>query len=70
MFGSSYNILVERNVYVECDARGKNPQSELCLEKNVQKYPDWEFPDGSRVIGVQGLELLAKKAGCDKPVIK
>src|SRR3989338_2113174 len=62
MFGSSYDIIVKRNVYVECDPRGKNPQSDLCLNKNVQKYPDWEFPDGSRLIGVQSLELLAEKA--------
>ena len=70
MFGLSYNIIVERGVYVECDARGKNPQSELCLNKNVQKYPDWEFADGSRYIGVQDLEFLAEKAGCEKPIEK
>ena len=64
MFGSSYDIIKSRNVYVECDARGENPQSDLCLEKNVTKYPDWEFSDGSRVVGVQELEALADKAGC------
>ncbi len=50
--------------YVECDARGKNPQTELCLEKGVNKYPHWEFPDSSVLIGEQEPELLAKKAGC------
>ena len=70
MFGSSYDILIEKNVYVECDARGKNPQSQLCLDKNVQKYPDWEFPNGERIVGVQNLEILAEKAGCEKPILK
>ena len=70
MFGSSYDIIVSKNVYVECDARGKNPQSESCLQKNVQKYPDWEFSDGTRLVGVQDLEFLAEKAGCEKPVLK
>ena len=70
MFGSSYDIIKSRNVYVECDARGENPQSDLCLEKNVQKYPDWEFPDGTRLIGVQDLTVLAEKAGCTPLVLK
>jgi len=70
MFGSSYDIIKERNVYVECDARGDNPQPELCLEKNVQKYPDWEFSNGERLVGVQNLEILAQKAGCEIPLLK
>ena len=70
MFGSSYDIIKNRNVYVECDARGKNPQSQLCLDKNVLKYPDWEFSNGERLIGIQDLEFLAEKAGCEKPILK
>ena len=70
MFGPSYSIVEEKGVYVECDARGKNAQSQLCLDKNVQKYPDWEFSDGTRIVGVQELETIAEKAGCDKPVLK
>ncbi len=67
MFGSSYDILKD-TVYVECDARGENPQSQLCLDKNVQKYPDWEFSDGTRLIGVQDPSILAEKAGCEIPL--
>ena len=70
MFGSSYDIVESRGVYVECDARGKNPQSQLCLDKKVTKYPDWEFSNGERLVGVQELEILAEKAGCEKPVSK
>ena len=70
MFGSSYNLIVEKGVYVECDARGKNPQPELCLEKEVLKYPDWEFEDGTRLIGVQDPLILAQKAGCNLPQTK
>ena len=70
MFGSSYGVLVNRDVYVECDARGENPQPELCLEKNVQKYPDWEFADGTRLVGVQDLEVIASTAGCSSPILK
>ncbi|MEK6933181.1 MAG: thioredoxin family protein [Nanoarchaeota archaeon] len=70
MFGSSYDTIKERQVYVECDPRGENPQPELCLEKNVLKYPDWEFSDGTRLVGVQDLETLATQAGCEIPVLK
>ncbi len=77
MFGDSYDILKTRGVYIECDprcdvdedelpvaCRGVIGQTELCLEKEVNKYPDWEFPDGSRIVGVQELTTLAEKAGC------
>ena len=63
MFGSSFQFIN----YVECDARGENEQSELCIEKDVQKYPDWEFADNSRVVGITSFEYLGAKAGCPAP---
>ena len=79
MFGDSFQILEDKNVYIECDPRcvknkdGKLPmacngiegQPQLCLDKKVEKYPDWEFSDGSRLVGVQELSVLADKAGCE-----
>ena len=79
MFGNSYQILEDKQVYIECDPRcvknkdGKLPmacngiegQPQLCLDKKVEKYPDWEFSDGSRLVGVQELNVLADKAGCE-----
>ena len=79
MFGNSYQILEDKGVYIECDPRcvknkdGKLPmacngiegQPQLCLDKKVEKYPDWEFSDGSRLVGVQELSVLADKAGCE-----
>lgn len=64
MFGRSYEILMARGVYVECDPRGEDEQSELCLEKDVRKYPTWEFPGGEVVVGVVSFADLAAKAGC------
>jgi hypothetical protein len=63
-FGSSYKHLK----YIECDPRGENEQSLLCIKKKVEKYPDWEFSDGSRLVGVQEFETLATKSGCPTPV--
>src|SRR3989344_3840171 len=78
MFGTSMSILKTKGVYIECDprcdtsiedlpiaCRGIVGQPELCLEKGVDKYPDWEFPDGSGLVGVQELSVLAEKAGCE-----
>lgn len=79
MFGSSHEILRDRQVYIECDPRcvrdsdGDLPQAcrgiegkaEECLENNIDKYPTWVFQDGSRVIGVQELSELASKTGCN-----
>ena len=79
MFGNSFQILEDKQVYIECDPRcvknkdGKLPmacngiegQPQLCLDKKVEKYPDWEFSDGSRLVGVQELNVLADKAGCE-----
>ncbi|MBI2135874.1 hypothetical protein HYU06_02270 [Candidatus Woesearchaeota archaeon] len=67
--------------YIECDPRctkddsGKLPaycggnvgNPELCIEKKVEKYPDFEFADGSRLVGVQQFETLAAKTGCIAP---
>lgn len=70
LFGAGYKIIEEKGVYVECDPRGRNAQPELCLEKGISAYPTWEFPDGSRIVGVQELEFLAAKAGCEIGVEK
>jgi len=62
-FGSSFQFIK----YVECDPRGDNEQSELCLEKEIEAYDTWEFSDGSRVIGEPSFETLGEKAGCSVP---
>ncbi|MBS3115992.1 hypothetical protein J4421_00170 [Candidatus Woesearchaeota archaeon] len=77
MFGKSNFILKEKEVYIECDprcdvakeelpaaCRGIKAKTSLCLEKKVEKYPTWEFKDGTRIVGVQPLETIAQKAGC------
>ena len=63
MLGSSFQFIN----YVECDARGENEQSQLCIEKKVEKYPDWQFPDESRTVGILSFEELGAKAGCTTP---
>ncbi len=78
MFGSSFKIIKEGS-YIECDprcsvsdikdlplaCRGVLGETDLCLQKNVEKYPTWEFSSGKVLIGVQEFSVLAREAGCE-----
>lgn len=57
----------EKIKYVECDPRGRDANPKLCLEKKVEGYPTWEFPDGSFRAGEMSLEALSKKSTCPLP---
>ena len=65
MFGESFRYIN----YVECDPRGENEQSLLCIEKEIKSYDTWEFNDdiSSRLIGEPSFEELAEKTGCVAP---
>lgn len=63
IFGDSKDLLP----YVECDPNGKNPEVQLCKQKNVLNYPTWEFPDGSIETGEKTLEYLSQKTSCPLP---
>lgn len=53
--------------YVECDPRGENEQSAICIAKNIEVYPTWEFMDGSRLAGVLSMEALSAITACSLP---
>ncbi len=41
--------------------------NEVGQNADVSTYPTWEFPDGSRLEGVQSLETLSERAGVNIP---
>ncbi|MBI4993800.1 hypothetical protein HZC33_02480 [Candidatus Wolfebacteria bacterium] len=57
-FGNSFQYVP----YVEC-----TKETKLCLEKGVEGYPTWIFPDGRKLVGEQGIEKLSKESGCALP---
>lgn len=59
LFGDSFKYVP----YVEC-----TEETDKCLAANIEGYPTWIFPDGSKVAGLQSLEELASKSGCELPV--
>ncbi len=60
-FGDSFRYIN----YIECDPRGKNSQSELCLKKGIASYPTWEFSDKSKKTGAKSLKDLAETTNCE-----
>ena len=54
----------ELNV-VECARDGKNSQTQLCIDKNIQGFPSWEI-NGKIIIGVQTLNELSNLSGYKK----
>ena len=51
----------ELNV-VECAKDGKNSQTQLCIDKNIQGFPTWEI-NGNLILGVLTLNELSKLTG-------
>ena len=41
--------------------------NQIGIQENIQAFPTWEFPDGSRVEGVLSLETIATRAGVAIP---
>ena len=62
-FGSSEQYLP----YVECSLPDESGQTQVCIQNNIQSYPTWVFPDGSRLTGTTPLATLAQKTGCVLP---
>lgn len=60
-FGSSFDYVN----YVECDARGKDAQPELCEEKDIKSYPTWIAEDGTVYNAVLSLERIASITDCE-----
>jgi len=62
-FGDSARYLP----YVECSLPDASGQTQVCIDKGIQSYPTWYFPNGSSSTGVQTLQTLADKTGCALP---
>lgn len=62
-FGSAAKYLP----YVECSLPDQSGQTQACIDKHIESYPTWYFPDGSSSTGEQPLETLSQKTGCPLP---
>ncbi len=64
IIGDAFELMGE----IECHPQGENPQTELCLEKNIENTPTWvKEKDGKeekRFVGVMDIEELREFSGC------
>ncbi len=63
MFGTSVKYLP----YVECSTPDGKGQTQICIDKKINGYPTWVYPDGSQESGEVKLTTLAEKTGCTLP---
>jgi len=56
IFGASFALVNYKNCDIEKD---------FCFENQVDRYPTWVGPDGTKTIGVMTPEMLAELAGCE-----
>ena len=52
--------------YIECDPKGINPQTELCIANKIKGFPTWII-NGKTYSGTRDLKDLAQYAGYDGP---
>src|SRR3989338_5920007 len=54
--------------YIECHPRGPNPQTDLCLKRDIKKTPTWILEkDGNEIKRLEGFQVeesLAEFSGC------
>lgn len=63
LFGKSAKLLP----YVECSTPDGKGQTAICISKNIESYPTWEFADGTKISALMTPEQLAEKTGCALP---
>lgn len=57
-FGDSFKYVP----YVECTI-----ETQKCIDKGIDSYPTWIFPDGRKLVEKQGVEKLSEESGCALP---
>ncbi len=62
-FGDSFKYVN----YVECDPKGTNAQPQLCIDKGIEAYATFIFPDGTRLVGEPTMQELSNASGCALP---
>lgn len=62
-FGGAVKLLP----YVECSTPDGKGQTQICKDNDIQSYPTWVYPDGTRTTGESSLSALAQKSGCELP---
>ena len=63
MFGTAAKLLP----YVECSTPDGKGQTQVCVDKKINNYPTWIFPDGKILTGERTLQELSVASSCPLP---
>ena len=64
VFGEDVKFLT----YIECSMPDSKDRNSLCKKDNIEKYPTWEFADGTRIEDILSFKKLEKETGCKAPI--
>ena len=53
--------------YIECDPKTNLESAKQCANDGIDSYPTWRFSDGTEVLGLQDVEQLGLRVGCEMP---
>jgi hypothetical protein len=63
-FGTSFKILEDRGVYVECANKDQSTTQE-CLDAGISGFPTWKFPETNETIfGFATFPSIQERTGC------
>lgn len=58
-----FGTAADRLNYVECSTPDGTDQLDICVQENIEVYPTWGLPDGTKMPGVMTLQQLADLSG-------
>jgi thiol-disulfide isomerase/thioredoxin len=53
--------------YVECSTPDGQHATQICIDKQIEEYPTWVLPDGTRLTGEKSLQELSDAFECPLP---
>ncbi|HCR42205.1 TPA: hypothetical protein DIV45_02485 [Patescibacteria group bacterium] len=59
-----FGISVNKLNYIECSTPDGKNQLEVCARENIEAYPTWGLPDGTKQTGLMTLQQLANSSSC------
>jgi hypothetical protein len=59
-FGSAFQYVT----YIECDAKGENPNPQACRDAQIEAYPTWKMSGYEDLDGSQSLPKLSQWSKC------
>ena len=67
LFTTLFGRAVQHLPYIECSNPDGQSQTQICIDKKIESYPTWVFPDGAILTGEHSLQELSRASKCPLP---